>query len=156
MNEYLKHVCLNQCPIILLWQVIGLIIYSWWILFQLVIFGNFKKYFNIFIIKMYYLIVLISSVINILILMLSFPCYSSLIQICKNLPNISVFFKESTFGDIHETIFLIIFYPLFFIFISIFNCFYFLILKNRWIPLFSVPLNLKLTYMFSFFFFNLF
>ena len=63
---------------------------------------------------MYYLIVLISSVINILTLMLSFPCYSSLIQICKNLPIISVFFKESTFGDIHETIFLIIFYSIIF------------------------------------------
>ena len=63
---------------------------------------------------MYYLIVLISSVINILILMLSFSCYSSLIQICKILPIISVFFKESTFGDIHKTIFLIIFYSIIF------------------------------------------
>lgn len=152
MNEYLKHVCLNQCPIILLWQVIGLIVYSWWILFQLVIFGNFKKYFNIFIIKMYYLIVLISSVINILILMLSFSCCSSLIQICKNLPIYQSFSKNLLLVIFIKPFSLLFSTPLFFIFISTFNCFYFLILKNRWIPLFSVPLNLKLIYTFYLFF----
>ena len=121
----------------------------WWILFQLVMFVNFKKYFNIFIIKMYYLIVLISSVVNFLTLMLSFSCYSSLIQVCKICLLYQSFLKNLLLVIFMKPFSLLFSTPLSFMFISIFNCFYFLILKSRWIPLFSVPLNLRLS-IFSF------